>query len=86
METVANFIFLGSKITADSDCSHEIKRCVLPGWKALSSRVKQSPIRGRGALMGQSLGLSAVGGPTDVTHWVVNQVTDTLSTDVTGTI
>lgn len=59
---------------------------VLPGWKALSSRVKQSPIRGRGALMGQSLGLSAVGGPTDVTHWVVNQVTDTLSTDVTGTI
>ena len=31
-ETVADFIFLGSKITADDDCSHEIKRC-LPPWK-----------------------------------------------------
>ena len=29
VETVADFIFLGSKITADSDCSHEIKRCLL---------------------------------------------------------
>ena len=29
METVSDFIFLGSKITADSDCSHEIKRCLL---------------------------------------------------------
>ena len=33
VETVADFIFLGSKITADSDCSHEIKRCVLLGRK-----------------------------------------------------
>ena len=31
METVTNFIFLGSKITADGDCSHEIKRCLLLG-------------------------------------------------------
>ena len=31
VETVADFIFLGSKITADSDCSHEIKRCLLLG-------------------------------------------------------
>ena len=30
METVADFIFLGSKITADGDCSHEIKRCIVP--------------------------------------------------------
>ena len=30
-ETVVNFIFLGSKITADSDCSHKIKRCSLEG-------------------------------------------------------
>ena len=29
METVADFVFLGSKITADGDCSHEIKRCLL---------------------------------------------------------
>ena len=31
METVTNFIFLGSKITADGDCSHDIKRCLLLG-------------------------------------------------------
>ena len=36
METVTNFIFLGSKITADGDCSHEIKRCLLLGRKAMT--------------------------------------------------
>ena len=36
METVTNFIFLGSKITADGDCSHEIKRCFLLGRKAMT--------------------------------------------------
>ena len=35
METVTDFIFLGSKITADGDCSHEIKRHLLPGRKAM---------------------------------------------------
>ena len=35
METVADFIFLGSKITADDDCSHEIKRCLLLGRKSM---------------------------------------------------
>ena len=35
METVADFIFFGSKITADSDCSHKIKRCLLLGRKAV---------------------------------------------------
>ena len=35
METVTDFIFLGSKITADGDCSYEIKRCLLLGSKAL---------------------------------------------------
>ena len=34
-ETVADFIFGGSKITADDDCSHEIKRCLLPGRKVI---------------------------------------------------
>ena len=34
METVGDFIFLGSKITADGDCSHEIKRCLLPSYAA----------------------------------------------------
>ena len=36
-ETVRDFIFLGSKITADSDCSHEIKRCLLLGRKAMTN-------------------------------------------------
>ena len=35
MEIVTDFIFLGSKITADGDCSHEIKRHLLLGWKAM---------------------------------------------------
>ena len=37
METVTDFIFLSSKITADGDCSHEIKRCLLLGRKAMSN-------------------------------------------------
>ena len=37
MEAVTDFIFLGSKITADSDCSHEIKRCLLLGRKAMTN-------------------------------------------------
>ena len=36
METVRDFIFLGFKITADGDCSHEIKRCLLLGRKAMT--------------------------------------------------
>ena len=37
VETVADFIFLSSKITADGDCSHEIKRCLLLGRKAMTN-------------------------------------------------
>ena len=36
-ETVRDFILGGSKITADGDCSHEIKRCMLPGRKAMTN-------------------------------------------------
>ena len=36
VETVADFIFLGSKIAADGDCSHEIKRCLLLGRKVMT--------------------------------------------------
>ena len=36
METARDFIFLGSKITADGDCSHEIKRCLLLGRKVMT--------------------------------------------------
>ena len=38
VEIVTDFIFLGSKITADGDCSHEIKRCLLLGRKAMTNR------------------------------------------------
>ena len=37
METVSDFIFLGSKITANGDCSHEIKRCLLLGRKVMTN-------------------------------------------------
>ena len=37
VEIVAHFIFLGSKVTADGDCSHEIKRCLLLGSKAMTN-------------------------------------------------
>ena len=37
METVTDFIFLGSKVTACGDCSHEIKRCILLGRKAVTN-------------------------------------------------
>ena len=37
METVTDFIFLGSKITTDGDCSHEIKRCLLLGRKTMTN-------------------------------------------------
>ena len=39
METVRDFIFLGSKITSDDDCSHEIKRCLLLGRKVMTNIV-----------------------------------------------
>ena len=37
METAMDLIFLGSKVTVDSDCSHEIKRCLLLGRKAMTT-------------------------------------------------
>ena len=37
VETMADIIFLGSKIIADGDCSHEIKRCLLPGKKVITN-------------------------------------------------
>ena len=45
METVTDFIFLGSKITTDSDCSHEIKRCLVLERKAMTSL--DSVLKGR---------------------------------------
>ena len=43
-ETVRDFLFLGSKITADGDCSHEIKRCLLLGRKAVTNILKSRDI------------------------------------------
>ena len=45
METVTDFILGGSKITADGDCSHEIKRCLLLGRKAMTNLVQFSSIQ-----------------------------------------
>ena len=45
METITDFIFLGSKITADGDCSCEIKRCLLPGRKDITN--PDSVLKGR---------------------------------------
>ena len=49
METVSDFIFLGSKITADSNCSHEIKRCLLLGRKAMANL--DNVLKKRGSLL-----------------------------------
>ena len=61
VETVADFIFVGSKITADGDCSHEIKRCLLLGGKVminLDSMLKSGDIENKG-LSSQSYGFSS---------------------------
>ena len=49
VETLADFIFLGSKITADGDCSHEIKRCLLLGSKAMTNL--ESVLKSRGIIL-----------------------------------
>jgi len=49
METVTDFIILGSKITADGDCSHEIKRCLLLGRKAMTNL--ESILKSRGIML-----------------------------------
>ena len=61
VETVRDFIFLGSRITADGDCSHEIKRCLLLGRKVmtiLDSILKSRDITNKG-LYSQSYGFSS---------------------------
>ena len=62
METVTDLIILGSKITADGDCSLEIKRCLLPGRKAmtnLDSILKSRHYFADKALSNQSYGFSS---------------------------
>ena len=43
VETVTEFIFLGPKITVDSDCSHEIQRCLVLGWTSLIAQLVKNP-------------------------------------------
>ena len=63
MKTVTDFIFLGSKITVDSDCSHEIKRCFFLGKKSMTNLDSVSKSRdisvGQCRLYGQSCGFSS---------------------------
>ena len=62
METMTDFIFLGSKITVDGDCSHEIKRCLLLGRKAMTnlvSELNQRPCFAHKAPYSQSYGFSS---------------------------
>ena len=62
METVVDFIFLGSKITVDSDCSYEIKRCLLLERKAmtnLDSILKSRDTTADKSLSSQSYGFSS---------------------------
>ena len=47
METVTDFIFIGSKITADGDCSHEIKRLNISPWKKNYDQLRQHTIKQR---------------------------------------
>ena len=55
MGTVTDFIFLGSKITADGDCSHEIKRCLLHERKAMTSLDSLLKSRDRGLFADKGL-------------------------------
>ena len=61
MEIVTNFIFLGSKITVDGDCSHEIERCLLTGRKAMTYMAykKQRHFLANKGLYGRSYGFSS---------------------------
>ena len=60
VETVADFIFLGSKITADGDCSHEIKRCLLLGRNQSRQHIKkQRHYFANKGLSSQSYGFSS---------------------------
>ena len=65
METVTDFTFLGSKITADGDCSHEIKRYLLLGRKAMKNLDTISKSRGISLLMKVHI-VKAVGFPAVV--------------------
>ena len=57
VETVADFILLGSKITADGDCSHEIKICLFLGWKVMTNL--DSILKSRGITLSTKVHLTS---------------------------
>ena len=59
VETVSDFIFLGSKITADGDCNHEIKRCLLLARKVMTNLDSILKSRGNKGPSSQSFGFSS---------------------------
>ena len=58
-ETVADFIILGSKITSDGDCSHEIKRCLLLGKKVMTYHLKAETLLSQQGSSNQGYGFSS---------------------------
>ena len=58
-ETVADFIFGGSKITADDDCGHEIKRCLLLGRKVMTTSIKAETLLCQQISISQGYGFSS---------------------------
>ena len=61
VERVADFIFLGSKIIADDDCSHEIKRCLLLGRKVINNLNLDSILKSRNITLPTKVRLSSQG-------------------------
>ena len=69
METVSDFIFWGSKITADGDCSHEVKRCLLLGRKAMTNL--DSILKSRDITLSTNKGASSQGYGFSSSHvWI----------------
>ena len=83
METVADFIFLGSKITADSDCNCEIKRCLLLGRKAMTNLVQFSSVAQLCPILCDPMNRNMPGLPVhhqlqELAQTHVHQVSDTI--------
>ena len=68
METVTDFIFLGSKIAVDGDCSHEIKRCLLLGRKAMINLESESEVAQSCLTVCDSVDCSL---PGSSIHWIL---------------
>ena len=70
VETVSDFLFLGFKITADGDCSHEIKRCLLLGRKVMTNL--DSILKSRDITLPTKVHLVKVMRPPESTSWQID--------------